>query len=75
MEKAETRRPTIRRAGAEIGGVVGQEGHDHREPHHVHEGGDEENQQAGHRPAIAASTSAISRGARESHSTPLGVTR
>ena len=63
-------------AGAEVGGVVGQEGHDHREPHHVHERGDEKNQEPGQgRRAISASTSVNSRGARESRSTPPRVTR
>ena len=63
-----------RGAGPEIGGIVGQEGHDHGEPHHVHERDDEQNQQLAHW-AISASTSAVSRGARESHSAPRSVTR
>ena len=55
-------------------GVVPQDWHQHREAHPVHAGGDEQDQQLAHR-AITVSTSAISRGARESHSAPPEVTR
>ena len=37
-----------RGAGPELGGIEGKEGHDHGQPHHIHEGGDEEDEEASH---------------------------
>jgi hypothetical protein len=48
MEKEEISSPTTAALAPEIRGVERQDGHDHGEPNHVHECGDEQDEEAGH---------------------------